>query len=111
MRNIEPALLALLVVLAACNPQQQAQVTQGLATQPGQLFCAIAVGSGQIIAPIVAAKTTGATQAEAILVTNETAALVQQQCAAAAVAVGGQGAAPVAPPANAASLAPVAIKQ
>jgi len=100
-------------LLIGCTPTQQTDVTTGLATVPGQLFCAIIVGSGQIVAPIISAKATtaggSAAGAAAILVTGETAAVVQQQCALAAASVGGKGAVPVSPPPNAGALAPVAI--
>jgi hypothetical protein len=102
-------LIAGLLLLASCTAQQQTAVTQGLATVPGQLFCAIVLSSGaQIVAPIVQSAK-GAAGAAAVIATDATALVVQQQCAAAAQAVGGKAGAPVAPPPNADKLAPVAI--
>jgi hypothetical protein len=81
---------------------------QSLQAVPDQLYCAIAKGSTNVVAPIfvVANAPAGAVP---VLASGSSATEVQRQCRAAAKAVGGQAAIPVAQPANAGQLAPVVI--
>ena len=99
-------LLSSVMMLGACSTQQ-------LGSTEGQLFCSIAVGSAVIVAPIIQASATQAGGVAggvvAVIATNAAAATLQEKCKQAAAAVGGAAGIPVAPPANAASLAPVAI--
>lgn len=116
MRNyllMAAAIGALVAVgVAACTPTQQATVNQALASQPGQLFCAISVGSAPIVMGVVqaGAATAGpAAEAEAVLATGASAQFVQNACQQAAANVGASAGVPVSPPANPTAAPTVAV--
>ena len=101
---------ALAVGITACATSSGQNV---LETQPGQLFCAIETqGGGQIVAGIVqtaAAPAVGPAAPLVVLATNATDAFVRGACDQAAKNIGGKAGVPVSPPANPATVPPVAV--
>lgn len=88
--------------LAACTQPQQAAVTTGLATAPGQLFCALqTAGGGTIVQSVVQAKMAGAdptAQVAAVLAMGAAKSVVDENCAKAAIAAGAVAGVPSSPP-------------
>lgn len=104
-------------LLISCSTQQntatQTAINNGLASTPGQLFCAIQLsGGGTIVAGIVQAAISSAaptTAPIAVIATDTSKTFVDAACMQAAKAVGAVNAIPVSPPSNPTAAPAVAI--